>query len=329
MAGLALPALALNPARGAAQEASPKDPLPSWNPGATKKALLDFVARTTQKGSREFLAVPDRVAVFDNDGTLWCEQPMYVQLAFALDRVKTLADRHPAWKGKEPFRSVLAGDLKGVVAAGAKGLAELVLATHAGMTTDEFAEIVKSWLTTARHPRFGRPYTECVYQPMLELLAFLRASGYRTYIVSGGGVDMIRVFAPQVYGIPPEQVIGSTIKTKFEVRGTTPVLVRLPEIDFIDDRAGKPVAIHKFIGRRPVLAFGNSDGDFEMLEWTTAASGPRLGLLLHHTDGVREYAYDRKSPFGRLDRGLDEASKRGWIVADMQADFRRVFAFGK
>ncbi|MFO0880555.1 MAG: HAD family hydrolase [Gemmataceae bacterium] len=329
MTGVALPSLAVGLTSTLAQEANPKDPLPSWNPGPTKKAILDFVARTTREGSRDHVAVPDRVAVFDNDGTLWCEQPMYVQLAFALDRVKTLADRHPAWKDKEPFRSVLAGNLKGVIAAGEKGLVELILATHAGMTTDEFAEIVKRWLATARHPRFGRPYTECVYQPMLEVMTFLRASGYRTYIVSGGGVEMIRVFAQQVYGVPPEQVIGSTIKTKFEMRGTTPVLVRLPEMEFIDDRAGKPVAIHKFLGRRPVMAFGNSDGDFEMLEWTTAGSGPRFGFLLHHTDRVREYAYDRKSPFGRLDRGLDEARKRGWIVADMQADFQRVFAFGK
>jgi phosphoserine phosphatase len=311
------------------QEPARVDPLPSWTEGPTKQAITDFVARTTKEGGREFVPPADRVAVFDNDGTLWCEQPMYVQLAFALDRVKVLADKHPEWKAKEPFKSTLAGDLKGVAATGEKGLVELVMATHAGMTTDVFAEVAKHWLAIAKHPKFGRPYTECVYQPMLEVLAFLRANGFKTYIVSGGGVEMIRVFAERTYGVPPEQVIGSTIKTKFEVRDTRPVLVRLPEIDFIDDKAGKPVAINKFIGRRPVMAFGNSDGDFEMLEWTTAGPGPRFGLLLHHTDAGREYAYDRKSPFGRLVRGLDEAKKRGWVVADMKADFKRVFPWDK
>jgi phosphoserine phosphatase len=324
-----LPAVAASLSTSAGLEPVKGDPLPSWTEGPTKKAITDFVARTTKEGGREFVPPADRVAVFDNDGTLWCEQPMYVQLAFALDRVKTLADKHPEWKEKEPFKSALAGDFKGLAATGEKGLVELVMATHAGMTTDEFVEVAKGWLETAKHPKFGRLYTECVYQPMLELLAFLRASGFKTYIVSGGGVEFMRAFAGQLYGVPPEQVIGTTIRTRFEVRDKKPVLVRLPEIDFIDDKAGKPVAIDKFIGRRPVMAFGNSDGDFEMLEWTTTGPGPRLGLLLHHTDGDREYAYDRKSPFGRLDRGLDEAKKRGWVVADMKTDFKRVFKFDK
>jgi phosphoserine phosphatase len=303
------------------------DPLASWNQGRPKAAILDFVARVTSPGGRDFVPEARRIAVFDNDGTLWCEHPMYVQLAFALDRTKTLAPHHPKWKEREPFAAVLKGDFKALMGGGEKGLVDLVMATHAGMTTEEFASLANDWLLRAKHPRYHRLYTECVYAPMLELLAFLRANGFKTYIVSGGGVELIRVFADRVYGVPPEQVIGSSIKTRFEVRDGKPVLVREAAIDFIDDKAGKPIAINKFIGRRPLMAFGNSDGDFEMLEWTTAGTGPRFGLIVHHTDAEREYAYDRLTLFGRLSRGLDEASKRGWVVVDMKRDWKRVFAF--
>lgn len=303
------------------------DPLPSWNDVAAKRSILDFVARTTREGGPDFVPPADRIAVFDNDGTLWCERPMYVQLAFALDRAKALAPEHPDWADREPFRSALAGDPSGLAAAGEKAVAELLMATHAGVTADEFSAIAKDWLATAKHPRFGRPYTECVYVPMLEMLAFLRRDGFRTYIVSGGGVEMIRTFAEAAYGIPPEQVVGSTIRTRYEARDGAPALVRLPEVDFVNDGPGKPSGIQKFIGRRPTIAFGNSDGDFEMCEWATSGPRPGLAVLLHHTDPDREYAYDRDSPFGRLDRGLDQAGPRGWILVDMKADFRRVFPF--
>jgi phosphoserine phosphatase len=303
------------------------DSLTLWNEGRPKSAIIEFVNRVTQEGGPDFVPPAQRIAVFDNDGTLWCEQPMYVQLAFSLDRVKSLAPHHPKWKEREPFKAVLKDDLKALAASGKKGLEELLMATHAGMTTDEFSVVAKDWLARAKHPRFHRLYTECVYSPMLELLSFLRANGFKTYIVSGGGVELIRAFSDRVYGVPSEQVIGSTIKTRFEVRDGKPVLVREAAIDFIDDKAGKPVAINKFIGRRPLMAFGNSDGDFEMLEWTTAGLGPRFGLLVHHTDAAREYAYDRKTLFGRLHRGLDEAEKRGWILVDMKRDWKRVFAF--
>lgn len=301
------------------------DPLPSWNEGASKKGIVEFVSRVTTKGAKDFVPPAKRIAVFDNDGTLWVEQPMYTQLAFALDRVKVLAKDHPEWKEKQPFQAVLENDLKALAAAGEKGMVKLVMATHAGMTTDEFDAVVKDWLATAKHPKFKRPYTECVFQPMLELLAFLRASGFKTYIVSGGGIEFMRPFTEKVYGIPPEQVVGSTIKTKLELRDGQPVLLRLPEIDSIDDKEGKPVNINKFLGRRPTLAAGNSDGDFQMLEWTTSAPGARFGLIVHHTDAEREYAYDRKSPFGRLDKGLDEAAKRGWVVVDMKVDWKVIF----
>ena len=301
------------------------DPLPSWNDGKSKQAILAFVEKVTKEGSPDFVPVAERIATFDNDGTLWTEQPMYTQLAFALDRIKVMAKDHPEWNEKQPFKAVLEGSLKELAAAGEKGLVELVMATHAGMTTDEFDATVKDWLASARHPRFKRPYTECVYQPMLELLAFLRASGFKTFIVSGGGVEFMRPFTEKVYGIPPEQVVGSTIKTRFESRDGQPVLLRLPEIDSIDDKEGKPVNINKFIGRRPILAAGNSDGDFQMLQWTTSAPGVRFGLIVHHTDAEREYAYDRKSPFGRLDKGLDEAAKRGWVVVDMKQDWKVIF----
>lgn len=302
-----------------------QDPLPSWNESPAKKAILDFVARTTQMGSLDFVPAAERIATFDNDGTLWVEQPVYTQFAFALDRVKALAPKHPEWRNQEPFQSILAGDMKAFEATGEKGPTEVMMATHAGMTTAEFEKIVRDWLATARHPRFHRLYTECVYQPMLELLAYLRGNGFRTYIVSGGGVEFIRPWAERVYGIPPEQVIGSSIKTRYEFRNGEPVLMRLPEVNFIDDKDGKPVGINEAIGRRPIAAFGNSDGDQQMLEWTAAGRGARLMLLVHHTDGIREYDYDRKSSVGRLDTALDEAIAKGWIVVDMKRDWKTVF----
>lgn len=311
-----------------AGSASAEDPLPSWNECAAKSAVLKFVAATTTEGDRDFVPPAERIAVFDNDGTLWAEQPMYVQLAFALDRVKAIAPQHPEWKGKQPFQAAIEGDFKTLAEGGEKALVELLMATHAGMTTEEFERIVRDWLKTARHPRFDRPYTEVVYQPMLEVLAFLRKSGFKTYIVSGGGVEFMRPFTEAVYGVPPEQVVGSAIKLRYEDAGGAPRLFRLPEVDFVDDKAGKPVGIQKAIGRRPVAAFGNSDGDFQMLEWTTSAPGLRFGLIVHHTDAEREWAYDRKSHVGKLDLALDAAPKRGWVVVDMQRDWKRIFAFG-
>jgi hypothetical protein len=301
------------------------DPLPSWADGAARRAILDFVQRVTTPGSKDFVPEAERIATFDNDGTLWAEQPMYFQVAFALDRIKALAPQHPEWKDQEPFKSILAGDLKGALAGGEKAIVVLMMASHAGMTTAEFEQIVKDWVATAKHPRFNRPYTECVYQPMLELLAYLRANGFKTYIVSGGGIEFMRLWTEQVYGIPPEQVVGSSIKTKFEMRDGTPVLMRLPEIDFIDDKEGKPVGIHKFIGRRPLLAFGNSDGDQQMLQWTAAGSGPRFMGLVHHTDAEREWAYDRQSHIGQLDKALDEARAKGWTVVDMKQAWKTIF----
>lgn len=303
------------------------DPLPSWNDGTAKSAVLKFVAVTTTEGDRDFVPPSQRIAVFDNDGTLWAEQPMYVQLAFALDRVRVLAPQHPEWKGKQPFQAAIDGDFKTLAEGGEKALVELLMVTHAGMTNDEFEKIVQDWLKTARHPKFDRPYTEVVYQPMLEVLAFLRKSGFKTYIVSGGGVEFMRPFTEAVYGVPPEQVVGSSIKLRYEDADGAPRLFRLPEVDFVDDKAGKPVGIQKLIGRRPVAAFGNSDGDFQMLEWTTSGPGLRFGLIVHHTDAAREWAYDRKSHFGRLDLALDAAPKRGWVVVDMKRDWRKIFSF--
>lgn len=302
-----------------------RDPLPSWNEGVSKKAIADFVTRTTTPGSANFVPVTQRIAVFDNDGTLWTEQPMYTQMAFALDRIKVLAPKHPEWKQQQPFKAILEGDMKAFSASGENGVAQVIMATQTGMTTAEFDETVKQWLATARHSRFHRPYTECIYQPMLELLAYLRANGFKTYIASGGEVEFMRPWAEKVYGIPPEQVIGSSVKTKYEVRNGKPVLVRLPQIDFIDDKSGKPVGINEFIGRRPLAAFGNSDGDQQMLEWTAAGTGPRLMLIVHHTDADREYAYDRQSSVGRLDSALDEAASKGWIVVDMKRDWKVIF----
>jgi phosphoglycolate phosphatase-like HAD superfamily hydrolase len=301
--------------------------LPSWHDGPAKNAIVDFVRRVTTQGGADFVPPAERVATFDNDGTLWGEQPMYVQLAFALDRVKTLAPEHPDWKAKQPFKGVLEGDPKAVIASGERGIAELMAATHVGNTTDEFAAIVSDWISTARHPKTNRPYTEMVYQPMLELLTYLRANGFKTFIVSGGGVEFMRPWAERVYGIPSEQVIGSRAKVRHEMRGGMPVLFRLPEIDLVDDKAGKVVGIHQVIGRRPLAAFGNSDGDFEMLEWTTSGPGPRFGLIVHHTDGDREWAYDRTSHIGQLARALDEAPKRGWTVVDMKSEWRRIYPF--
>jgi phosphoglycolate phosphatase-like HAD superfamily hydrolase len=305
------------------------DSLLSWNDGAAKKSVVEFVERVTKKGGTDFVPPSERIAVFDNDGTLWAEQPMYFQAIFAFDRVKELAPQHPEWKTKEPFASVLKGDVKAALAGGEKALLELVIATHTGMTTEEFSKIVSDWVVTAKHPKTGRLYTEMVYQPMLELLTYLRSNGFKTFIVSGGGIEFMRPWAERVYGIPPEQVIGSSIKTKYEVRKGKPMLARLSDLNFINDKAGKPVGINQYIGRRPLMAFGNSDGDFQMLEWTTSGEGPRFGLLIHHTDDKREWAYDRDSHIGRLARGLDEGPKRGWTIVSMKDDWKRVFTFEK
>ncbi len=301
------------------------DLLPSWNDGKSKQSIVAFVQRVTTPGGKDFVPPAERIATFDNDGCLWAEQPMYFQAIFIFDRIRQLAPEHPEWKTQEPFASVLKGDVKGALAGGEKALVEMAMATHAGMTPEEFKLIVADWLATAKHPKTGKRYTEMVYQPMLELLDYLRANGFKTFIVSGGGIEFVRVFSEAVYGIPPEQVIGSSIKTKFELRDGKPVLVRLPEINFIDDKAGKPVGINQHIGRRPIAAFGNSDGDFEMLEWTTSGSGPRFGLIVHHTDATREWAYDRKSPVGKLDQALDEAGVKGWTVVNMKTDWRNVY----
>jgi hypothetical protein len=301
------------------------DPLPSWNETAPKKAIVAFVEKVTTEGSPDFVPPAERIATFDNDGCLWAEQPMYFQLLFALDRVKALAPKHPEWKEKEPFASLLKGDVKAALAGGEPAIAQIVMATHAGMTTEEFDQIVREWIATARHPVTKRPFTEMVYQPMLELLAYLRANGFKTFIVSGGGIEFMRPWTEKVYGIPPEQVVGSSGKTKFELRDGKPVLLKLPEVNFIDDRAGKPVGIQSHIGRRPIAAFGNSDGDLQMLQWTAAGSGPRFCLYVHHTDSEREYAYDRQSHIGKLDQGLDEAAAKGWTVVSMKDDWKTVF----
>jgi hypothetical protein len=322
-----LPVLAASLRSTAAQAQAQSDPLPSWNDGATKQSITNFVARVTTQGP-DFVPPAERIAAFDNDGCLWIEQPMYVQLAFILDRVKALAPMNPAWATTQPFKAVLDGDMRAVAASGEKGLVELMAVTHAGMTSDEFAKIVSDWLATARDHRFKRPYTELVYQPMLELLAYLRANGFKTFIVSGGGIEFMRPWTEKIYGIPPEQVVGSSIKTRFEMRDGRPVLFRLPEINFIDDKTGKPIGINQHIGRRPIAAFGNSDGDLEMLQWTTlTGGGVRFGLIVHHTDAEREYAYDRQSHFGRLDKALDAAAANKWTVVDMKRDWKRVFAF--
>jgi phosphoserine phosphatase len=301
------------------------DALPSWNATAPKKAIVAFVEKVTRQGSPDFVPAPERIAVFDNDGTLWAEQPMYFQLAFAIDRVKALAPQHPEWKTKEPFASLLKGDLNAVLAGGERALMEIVMASHANITTDEFAQIVKDWMATAKHPKTGRHYNEMIYQPMVELLAYLRAQGFKTFIVSGGGIEFMRPWVEKAYGIPPEQVVGSSIETKFELRDGKASLVRLPKINFIDDKEGKPVGINSHIGRRPIAAFGNSDGDLQMLQWTTAGNGARFALIVHHDDVAREWAYDRKSHIGRLDKAWDEAIAKSWTVVSMKKDWNAIF----
>jgi len=301
------------------------DPLPSWNDTAPKKAIVAFVERVSKPGSADLVPPADRIAVFDNDGTLWAERPIYFQLQFALDQVKALAPKHPEWKTREPFNHLLAGDMDGFLAGGEKAVAAVLALSHAGMTTDEFAAAVRDWIATAKHPTTGRPYPRMTYQPMLELLDYLRANGFKTFIVSGGGVEFMRTFAEETYGIPPEQVIGSQGKLRYEVRDGQPTLVKLPDIQFMDDGPGKPVGIQTFIGRRPIAAFGNSDGDREMLEWTTAGRGPRFGLLVHHTDDAREWAYDRDSHVGKLDKAWDEAVAKGWTIVSMKDDWKTVF----
>ena len=301
------------------------DPLPSWQDGPSRQAIIDFVAAVTREGSPDFVPAPERIAVFDNDGTLWAEQPMYFQALFAFDRVRTLAPQHPEWQTREPFASVLKGDFKKALAGGEKALLDLVMETHAGMTTDEFARLVEDWLATAKHPVTHKPYTGMVYQPMLEVLGYLHANGFKTFIVSGGGIEFMRPWAERVYGVPPEQVVGSSIKTRFEMQDDKPVLVRLPEVNFIDDKTGKPVGIHQHIGRRPIAAFGNSDGDLQMLQWATAGTGKRLGVIVHHTDAQREWAYDRESAVGRLADALDLAVKQGWTVIDMKREWKTIY----
>jgi phosphoglycolate phosphatase-like HAD superfamily hydrolase len=311
-----------------ASAARADDPLLSWNDTAPKKAILAFVDKVTKEGSPDFVPPEERIATFDNDGTLWCEQPMYFQLFFALDRVKALARQHPDWKTKEPFASLLKGDLKGALAGGERAMLEIIVVTHAGMTTAEFEQIVKDWIATAKHPKFKRPLTECVYQPMIELLAYLRANGFKTFIVSGGGIEFMRPWTERVYGIPPEQVVGSSIKTKYAWRDGKPVLMRLPEMNFIDDKTGKPVGINEHIGRRPIAAFGNSDGDQQMLEWTQAGGGARLMMLVHHDDAVREFAYGAESKIGTFsDALMAEANKNDWTVISMKNDWKTIFPF--
>jgi len=314
---------------GFAQLASAQgdDPLPSWNEGDTKQSIIQFVEKVTNKDSADFVLPAERIATFDNDGCLWSEQPMYFQLFFAIDRVKALAPQHPEWKNKEPFASLLKGDVKAALAGGEKAILEIVMASHAGNTTEEFEQIVKDWVATAKHPTTKRHYTEMVYQPMLEVLNYLRANDFKTFIVSGGGVEFMRPWTEAVYGIPPEQVVGSSVKTKFEIRDGKPVIVRLPELSFMDDNVGKPVGINQHIGRRPIASFGNSDGDLQMHQWTTAGDGARFSLYVHHTDAEREWAYDRDSHIGKLDKGLDEAKKNGWTVMDMKKDWKVIYPY--
>ncbi|MBK0398472.1 haloacid dehalogenase-like hydrolase [Limibaculum sp. M0105] len=302
-----------------------EDPLPSWNNGETKAAIVDFVSAVTSEGGADYVPPDDRIATFDNDGTLWSEQPMYVQLAFALDRVKEMAPAHPEWKEAEPYKSVLSGDMKALAAVGQKGLLQIIAATHGGMPSEAFTQIAADWIATAKHPVSGKPYTEMIYAPMLELIDYLKANDFKVFIVSGGGVEFMRPWTEKTYGIPPENVVGSSIKTKYDVVEGTPRIVRQMEIDFIDDGPGKPVGIQKFIGKQPIAAFGNSDGDFQMLEWTTAGAGRRLGMIVHHDDAEREVAYDRKSHFGHLDKALDAAPEKGWHLISMKDDWSRIF----
>lgn len=311
----------------AASMAQAQTPLASWNDGPSRQAIVDFVAAVTKDGGPEFVAPADRIAVFDNDGTLWSEQPLYFQLIFAMDQVKVMAPKHPEWAQEQPFKAVLEGDHAALAAAGLPGMMKIIAATHTNMTTQAFSDEVKDWVKTAKHPRFKQPYTSLTYVPMQELLTYLRTNGFKTYIVSGGEVEFMRAWANDIYGVPPEQVIGSTVVTEFQMQDGKPVLMRTPKLDFNDDGPGKPVSINKFIGRQPIFAFGNSDGDLQMLQWTMAGSGKRLAGLVHHTDAKREWAYDRESKIGRLDKALDEAKARGWVIVDMGKEWNRVFAF--
>jgi hypothetical protein len=303
------------------------DPLPSWKAGTARETIISFVEETNDSSNQAFIPVKDRIVVFDNDGTLWSEQPYYFQLQFAFDRIKAMSPDHPEWKEDPVFSAVIQGDLNVVIESGIEGLIRLVMASHAGMTTDEFDQIVKNWIDTARHAETGRLYKEMVFQPMLEVLEYFRENGFKTYIVSGGGVDFMRAWSEEVYGIPPEQIIGSSIKMEFEIRQKDPVIVRQPEIEFINDKEGKPVGIEKSIGRKPVAAFGNSDGDLAMLQWTESGKGKRLMVYIHHTDSLREWAYDQNSHIGKLDKGLREASEKGWVVVDMKNDWNRIYPF--
>jgi phosphoglycolate phosphatase-like HAD superfamily hydrolase len=306
-----------------------KDPLPSWNEVAVKKAIINFVTKTTKTGNVDFVPVSDRIACFDNDGTLWSEQPLYFQLAFALDRIKAMAPEHPEWKTNQPFQAILEGDLKKALEGGKKSLIEILAATHSGMTTETFEKTVQDWIATAAHPATKRRYNEMVYLPMLELLNYLRANGYKTFIVSGGGVDFMRPWVEKTYGIPPEQVIGSSGKVKYDTLNGKPVLLKLPELNFIDDKDEKPVGIHQYIGKRPVFAVGNSDGDYAMLQYTSTGSGSRFGMIIHHTDAIREFSYDRNSSIGRLDKGLDDATRYNWQIVDMKNDWKKIYLFEK
>jgi hypothetical protein len=304
------------------------DPLPSWNEGASKKSIIDFVTKTTKKGSPDFIPVTDRIACFDNDGTLWSEQPLYFQLAFALNQVKAQAPEHPEWKTTQPFQALLEGDLKTAFSGGAKSILEVMSATHSGVTTDQFEKTVNQWITTAKHPKTGKLYTEMVYQPMVELLNYLRANGYKTFIVSGGGVDFMRAWAEKAYGISPDQVVGSSGKVKYELVEGKPVLTKLPELNFFDDKEGKPVGIHQYIGKRPVFTAGNSDGDYAMLQWTSTGSGPRFGMIVDHTDAAREWNY-HKSPMGLLEKGIEDAPKYNWVIVSMKDDWNKIYPFEK
>ena len=314
-------------AKAGAEAEAAVDPLPSWTDTATKAKIIDFVRGVTDPDDPAFVEPEERVATFDNDGTLWVEQPVATEMAFALHRVRDLAKVHPEWKTQEPFKAVIDGDQEALIAAGTRGLVEIVVASHTGMSTTLFDTIATEWIRDSRHPKFEKPYTELAYQPQLELLRYLEANGFKTFIVSGGSVEFMRTYVEEVYGIPPERVVGSSIETRYEVQGGKPSLLRLPEIDFINNRGGKPVGVHKHIGRQPILAFGNSDGDLEMLQWATVGSGgTRLGLLLHHDDAEREYAYDREASVGTLDEALDAAGKSGWVVVSMKDDWKAVFA---
>lgn len=308
------------------QLAAAGDPLPSWNDTAPKKAILGFVQKVTSKGSSDYVPPDERIATFDNDGTLWTEQPLYFQFLYSFDRIKSLAPQHPEWTTKEPFASVIKGDIRAALAGGEKSLAEIMLSTQTGMSQDEFRKDVAAWVTTATHPKLRRPYAECIYQPMLEVLAYLRANGFKTFIVTGGDADFVRAFAQNAYGIPPEQIVGTTVKTTYDSKTNPPVVMRTPHLDFLDDGAGKPVGMAKYIGRHPLIAFGNSDGDYQMLEYTTRTPGaPRLGLIVRHTDAEREFAYDRDSHIGRLAKALDDAPANNWIVVDMKNDWKTIY----